>query len=90
MPTQAYQLFSKGWFAGKNLCVFIGAFHNFIKNAEWMSIAVIAVMKCTCLVKPRIGNRIFSGITGKLILALIWIYAALVAIILHFKVCDIK
>ena len=86
IPVQAFQYFSKGWFAGKSLCIFFGAFHQINYNAEWMSLAIIALNRCVCLVHPRLGEIFFSGKVGRLIIAFIWIYAIMINVFLYFKV----
>lgn len=86
MPVLALQYLSHGWFRSKNLCLFFGFFLFVITYAEWMFVAVIALKKCVHLLKPRLGDIIFSGVSGSMILVLIWIYAVLVVANLHFKV----
>ncbi len=89
MPVQASQYFSKGWFAGEDLCVLFAAFHNIIKNVEWMSVAMIALKKCVHLVCPS-AVKIISGKIRKFIISLIWIYAISIAMYLQFKVRPLK
>ena len=86
MPGLAFQYLFHGWFGSKISCLFFGSFLLVITYAEWMFVAVIALKKCVHLIKPRMGDLIFSGVTGSMILVLIWIYAVLVVANLHFKV----
>ena len=86
MPIQALQYFYKGWFVGKSLCVLFAVFHNIIKNVEWMSVAMIALIKCVHLVSSSAGNITFSRHIRKLLIPLIWIYVISMALYLQFKV----
>ena len=86
MPVLSLQYLSHGWFGSKKLCLFFGSFLFVITYAEWMFVAIIALKKCVHLIKPRLGDLIFSGVTGSMILVLIWIYPVLVVANLHFKV----
>ena len=86
MPVLSLQYLSHGWFGSKKLCLFFGSFLFVITYAEWMFVAIIALKKCVHLIKPRLGDLIFSGVTGSMILVLIWIYSVLVVANLHFKV----
>ena len=86
MPIQALQYFYKGWFAGKLLCVLFAVFHNIIKNVEWMSVAMIALIKCVHLVSSTAGNVTFSKHIRKVVIPLIWMYAISMAMYLQFKV----
>ena len=88
MPIQALQYFYKGWFVGKSLCVLFAVFHNIIKNVEWMSVAMIALIKCVHLVSSRTGNITFSRHIRKLVIPFIWIYVISIALYLQFKVKD--
>ena len=36
MPVNVYSIFAKGWFAGKELCIFVAAFRYITIYAEWM------------------------------------------------------
>ena len=86
MPVLALQYLYHGWYRSKSLCLFFGSLLVVITYAEWMFLAIIALKKCVHLIKPRLGDLIFSGVTGSTILVLIWIYALLVVAFLHFKV----
>ena len=86
MPVLALQYLYHGWYRSKSLCLFFGSLLVVITYAEWMFLAIIALKKCVHLIKPRLGDLIFSGVTGSIILVLIWIYALLVVAFLHFKV----
>ena len=86
MPVLALQYLYHGWHRSKELCLFFGSFLVVITYAEWMFVAIIALKKCVHLIKPRLGDLIFSGVTGSMILVLIWIYPVLVVANLHFKV----
>ena len=78
MPVLALQYLYHGWYRSKSLCLFFGSLLVVITYAEWMFLAIIALKKCVHLIKPRLGDLIFSGVTGSIILVLIWIYALLV------------
>ena len=86
MPVLALQYLYHGWYRSKSLCLFFGSLLVVITYAEWMFLAIIALKKCVHLIKPRLGDLIFSGVTGSIILVLIWIYALFVVGNLHFKV----
>ena len=86
LPVLALQYLYHGWYRNKELCLFFGSFLVVITYAEWMFVAIIALKKCVHLIKPRLGDLIFSGVTGSMILVLIWIYPVLVVANLHFKV----
>ena len=86
MPVLVLQYLSHGWFRSKKLCLLVGSFLFVITYAEWMFVAIIALKKCVHLIKPKLGDLIFSGVTGSIMLTLIWIYALMVVAFLHFKV----
>ena len=91
MPLYALQTFYKGsfWGLGKQLCTVIGAFDYINSFAEWMSVAIVALTKCINLIKPKFGEKWFSGLRGILLIASIWIYANLIVIPIHFSwVCE--
>ena len=90
MPVLALQYLLHGWFGSKMLCLLFGSFLVVITYAEWMFVAIIALKKCVHLIKPRLGDLIFSGVTGSMVLVLIWIYSVLVVANLHFKVSFFK
>ena len=90
LPVHAYQYFSEGSLLSANFCIISACFHNFLKNAEWMSIAMIALCKCIRLVQPKLGDMIFSGLGSIIIIASIWIYALSIAMVLQLQVIKIK
>ena len=53
---------------GKNLCNITTAFRYINAFADWMSVAMIAVSRCLTLTKPELGQKLFSGNYGKLII----------------------
>ena len=86
MPLNAYTIFAKGWFAGKELCIFVAAFRYITIYAEWMIVSMIAVNKCVHLIRPKLGYKIFSGLSGHLIVASIWLIAISVFILEYYWV----
>ena len=43
-------------------------------------LAMIAVSRCVSLTSPDLGEKLFSGRNGKLIILLVWIYANLLVV----------
>ena len=54
--------------------------------ADWMSLGMIALSRCVSLTKPDLGERLFSGRNGKLIILMVWIYANLLVVPVYFGV----
>ena len=77
-------MFYKGWFWGKTFCIFIGAFKIINALAEVLSLGMIAVSKCIGLLKPELSRKLFSGLPGKLFIALIWIHGHVFMIPIYF------
>ena len=77
-------MFYKGWFWGKTFCIFIGAFKIINALAEVLSLGMIAVSKCIGLLKPELARKLFSGLPGKLFIALIWIHGHVFMIPIYF------
>ena len=56
---------------------------DYALSAVWLSIlfsAMIAVSRCISLTKPDLGEKLFSGRNGKLIILSVWIYANILVI----------
>ena len=75
LPLRAMQFFYKGWFWGEPLCKIIGIFDYITAGTEFLSVAMVALSKCINLIKPKFGQKIFSGVSGKIIISMIWILA---------------
>ena len=84
LPVYTLQMFYKGWFWGKNFCIFIAAFKIINVLAEALSLGMIAVSKCIGLLKPELARNLFSGLPGKLFIAMIWIYGHLFMMPIYF------
>ena len=65
---------------GKNLCNITTAFRYINAFADWMSVAMIAVSRCLTLTKPELGQKLFSGRYGKIIIGMIWVYASILIV----------
>ena len=62
------------------MCQITAAFRFINAFADWMSVAMIAVSRCITLIKPELGQKLFSGLYGKMFIAMIWIYACLLIV----------
>ena len=78
----------KGWFWGETVCKFIAIFDYITAGTEFLSVAMVALSKCINLIKPKLGERLFSDVAGKVCIGFIWIIAWIYNIIMYkFKVC---
>ena len=73
-------------FSGETLCFVTSAFRYVNAFADWMSLGMIALSRCVSLTKPDLGERLFSGRNGKLIILMVWIYANLLVVPVYFGV----
>ena len=48
--------------------------------------AMIAVSRCISLSKPDLGERMFAGRNGKIIILLVWIYANLLMVPMYTEI----
>ena len=62
------------------MCQIWAAFRYINAFADWTSVAMIAVGRCITLIKPELGQKLFSGLYGKMCIAMIWIYACLLMV----------
>ena len=62
------------------MCQITAAFRYINAFADWTSVAMIAVGRCITLIKPELGQKLFSGLYGKMCIAMIWIYACLLMV----------
>ena len=63
------------WPGTKFSCQATALIRYVISFAATMSVAMIAVSRCTILTSPQHGRRIFSGKNGLLVVILIWTYS---------------
>ena len=88
LPLRALQFFCKGWFWGETVCKMIAIFDYITAGTEFLSVAMVALSKCINLIKPKLGERLFSDVAGKVCIGFIWIIAWIYNIIMYkFKVC---
>ena len=55
-----------------------------------MSVAMIAVSRCLTLTKPELGQKLFSGFYGKLVIVLIWIYANILMVPMYMPSLELE
>lgn len=75
LPLYAVQYLQQRWIFGPTVCYLTTAFRYINAFADWMCVAMIAVSRCITMAKPDLGERLFSGRSGKLVILLVWIYA---------------
>lgn len=75
LPSYAINYLYGGWFWGKTSCQITAILRYVNAYAEWLSVAMIAVIRCFVLINQKLAFKLLSGIKGYGILALIWIYA---------------
>ena len=80
------QYLKQRWTWGADLCYITTAFRYINAFADWMSVAMIAVSRCVSLTRPELGEKIFGGRNGKLIILAIWVYANLLILPIYTKV----
>jgi hypothetical protein len=61
LPLYALQYFSMGWPFGHEACFAFAAFKHVFSFGDWISLAVIAVIRCLALTKPG-STSLFSVI----------------------------
>ena len=86
LPLYAMQYLKQRWTWGPDLCYITTAFRYINAFADWMSVAMIAVSRCVSLTRPELGEKIFGGRNGKLIILAIWVYANLLILPIYTKV----
>ena len=84
VPSVAFQYFSKGWFWGEAGCKFSAAVMVSLGMTEWMSLGMIALSKCIGLLRPNLAEKLFTGLSGKICIASIWIYGQLCLLPAYF------
>ena len=65
---------------------FTSAFRYINAFADWMCVALIAVSRCISLSKPDLGEKMFAGRNGKVIILLVWIYANLLMVPMYTEI----
>lgn len=74
-----------GWYFGPTICIISAILRYIITCAEWMSVAIIAVIRCLVLTKIEIAEKYLSGYKKHAFIGLIWFYALILMIPFSFS-----
>lgn len=88
LPIYAVQYLSERFTMGENMCLVATVFRYINAFADWMCVAMIALSRCISLTKPELGEKLFAGKNGKLIILMVWIYANILMIPIYTQVCS--
>ena len=86
----ATQYLERIWPLGSSLCYATAVFRYINAFGDWVSVGIIAVSRCVCLLKPGFCGRYLTKENSCIICLLIWAYAAMIMIPLFTGVRHLK
>ena len=86
LPMYATQYLERIWPLGASLCYANAVFRYINAFSDWVSVGLIAVSRCICLLKPNWAERYLTKTNSVLVCILIWIYASFILVPLYTEV----
>ena len=80
LPSYASTYLKRGWPFGYNLCGMSLAFIQVNAYADWISLGLIALSRCMCLIKQTAWSRFCNNRNILFVFFSVWIYALLLAL----------
>ena len=86
----ATQYLERIWPLGDSLCYANAVFRYINAFGDWVSVGIIAVSRCVCLLKPGFCGRYLTKENSCIICLMVWAYAAMLLIPLFTGVSNLK